>query len=253
MSTYEIKNSVHYYEINIQRQASPMAVLNFFEETAVRQSEACGYGIGRLIDQGLIWILTNWSINMERYPGWMENVLVETRVCKFERFYAFREFKIRDEQNNILGTAVSRWIFYDLNRNRPVRVPLEIAEAFGVNHQKNEDIKFAGIEIPDSYDPGMEFRVRLSDIDTNNHVNNTRYVEWMLEAVPFPIHQAFFPASLEVAYKKEAVYGEDVLSEVKQEPDLPGHLKFCHRITEKVTGAELARAITLWKKALTHK
>lgn len=63
MSTYEIKNSVHYYEINTQRQASPMAVLNYFEETAVRQSEACGYGIGRLIDQCLIWILTNWSIN----------------------------------------------------------------------------------------------------------------------------------------------------------------------------------------------
>lgn len=53
---------------------------------------------------------------------------------------------------------------------------------------------------------------------------------------------------MEVAYKKGAVYGEDVLSEVKQEPDLPGHLRFCHRITEKVTGAELARVITLWKK-----
>jgi len=226
-----------------------MAVLNYFEETAVRHSEACGYGIGRLIDKGLAWILTNWSVHMERYPAWMENVIVETRVLNFERFYAFRKFKISDEHNNLLGFADSRWIFYDFNRNRPVRVPEEIAEAFGVKNQKNEGIKFPEIEIADSYGPGLEFRVRLSDIDTNNHVNNTRYVEWMLEAVPCHIHQEFFPASLEVAYKKEAVYGAHVLSEVKRETGLPEHLKFSHRITDKVSGAELARATTLWRKS----
>ena len=54
MNTYTTTNYVHYYEINSQRQASPVTVLSYFEETAVRQSEACGYGIGRLMDKGLI-------------------------------------------------------------------------------------------------------------------------------------------------------------------------------------------------------
>jgi medium-chain acyl-[acyl-carrier-protein] hydrolase len=125
---YEMKNHVHFYEINIQRQASPVTILNYFEETAARQSEECGYGIGKLLCRGLIWVLTNWSMQMVRYPGWMEKVLVETRVCSFERFYAFREFKIRDKNNEILGTAASQWIYYDLDRNRPVRVPPEIIE-----------------------------------------------------------------------------------------------------------------------------
>ena len=80
MNTYTTTNYVHYYEINSQRQASPVTVLNYFEETAVRQSEACGYGIGRLMDKGLIWILTYWSVRMNRYPVWMEKVLAETRV-----------------------------------------------------------------------------------------------------------------------------------------------------------------------------
>jgi medium-chain acyl-[acyl-carrier-protein] hydrolase len=29
-----------------------------------------------------------------------------------------------------------------------------------------------------------EFKVRNSDLDLNNHVNNTRYAQWILDAVP---------------------------------------------------------------------
>ena len=251
MNTYSTTNSVHYYEINTQRQASPVTVLNYFEETAIRQSEECGCGIDRLMDKGLIWILTNWSVRMNRYPGWMENVLVETRVLKFERFYALRNFTIRNEKNSILGSAFSRWILYDIHRNRPVRVPSEIAEAFMVNGGKDNQsnsITLPEVEVADSYGPGLEFRVRLSDIDTYNHVNNTRYVEWILEAVPFKIHQEFYPASLEISYRKETVYGAYVLSETRQEPEVSGTLKIYHRIRDKAAGAELARAVTVWKK-----
>ena len=251
MNTYTTTNYVHYYEINSQRQASPVTVLNYIEESAVRLSEACGYGSGRLMDKGLIWILTYWSVRMNRYPVWMENVLVETRVLKFERFYAFREFTISNENNSTLGSAVSRWILYDIHRNRPVRVPSEIAEAFKVNCGKDNQgnsIILPEVEVAETYEPGLEFRVRLSDIDTYNHVNNTRYVEWMLEAVPFEIHQEFYPASLEISYRKETVYGAYVLSEARQEPEVSGTIKIYHRIRDKAAGAELARAVTVWKK-----
>jgi acyl-ACP thioesterase len=110
--------------------------------------------------------------------------------------------------NSILGSAFSRWILYDIHRNRPVRVPSEIAEAFMVNGGKDNQsnsITLPEVEVADSYEPGLEFRVRLSDIDTYNHVNNTRYVEWILEAVPFKIHQEFYPASLEISYRKSNV------------------------------------------------
>ena len=62
----------------------------------------------RAVDgQGVNLILTNWLVRMNRYTRLMENVLVETRVLKFERFYAFREFTISNENNSTLGSAVS--------------------------------------------------------------------------------------------------------------------------------------------------
>ncbi|MDD2553272.1 MAG: thioesterase [Desulfotomaculaceae bacterium] len=83
MNKFEMKNRDHYYEINSHRLASPVTLLNYIEEVAVRHSEACGYGLSKLMSRGLIWILTNWSIQIERYPSWMENVLVETKVFIF--------------------------------------------------------------------------------------------------------------------------------------------------------------------------
>jgi acyl-ACP thioesterase len=249
MSAYKMCNHVHYYEINSSRQASPITVLKYFEEVAARQSEECGYGLGELMSRGLIWILTNWSMQVLRYPGWMEDIFVETRVCSFERFYAFREFKITDKNKNVLATAVSRWIFYDLNRNRPVRVPPEISVAFGVEHTQVGVNKFPEIGVVKSCEHRIEFRVRLSDIDMYRHVNNTRYVEWMLEAVPVHIHHEYFPASLEVAYKKETVYGAQIISYAEQISQNNGHIEFLHIVADKATGAELARAVTIWRKS----
>jgi acyl-ACP thioesterase len=250
LSIFQTKNHVHYYEINNHRQATPVTVLNYFEEAAVRQSEECGCGVGKLIGRGLIWVLTNWSMQMVRYPGWMEEVLAETRVCRFERFYAFRQFYIRDKNNNLLGSADTQWIFYDLNRNRPVRVPPEIIEAFGVDPGLTAVCNFPVIGTAASYEHRMEFGVRISDIDMNRHVNNTRYVEWMLEAVPIHVHREYFPAAIEIAYKKETMYGAQVVSEINQKSHNYECMEFLHKITDKATGAELARAATLWKKAV---
>ena len=36
-----------------------------------------------------------------------------------------------------------------------------------------------------------EFQVRRSDIDTNDHINNTKYVEWVLEAIPQDVYDKF--------------------------------------------------------------
>lgn len=249
MRTFEIKNQVHYYEINSHRLASLVTVLNYFEEAAARHSEACGYGLGKLMSQGQIWVLTNWSIQMRQYPGWMKEVLVDTKVFSFERFYAYREFRIRDKDKRVMGTASSRWIFYDINRNRPVRVPPDIAAAFGVEREQLADFNYPEIETTESHEQKLQFRVRLSDIDMYRHVNNTRYVEWMLEAVPEHIHREYLPYQVDAAYKKETVYGARVISCACQRPGNNGDIGFLHSIKDKESGSELARAATSWKRA----
>ena len=54
------------------------------------------------------------------------------------------------------------------------------------------------------------FQVRHSDIDTNMHVNNVKYVAWALETIPKDIVLSCELKNIKVTYIKETTYGETV-------------------------------------------
>ena len=92
----------------------------------------------------------------------------------------------------------------------------------------------------------QKFLVRRSDIDTNGHVNNSNYLQWMLEVVPEDIYQNDHLASLEIQYKKETTYGSSIRSKCLIE-DLDPLQPVCrHVILGEDSGQELAIGKTMW-------
>lgn len=246
MNSFRTVFSIPYYEINIHREAGPVAVLNYLEEAAIRHSEKVGCGIDRLLERGQGWMLTRWSLFMTRYPRWNQTIDIETWPSKFERFYATREFRITGEDGKVLGVATSQWIFYDLRRKKPVRIPVEIMESYGSAPLRMVEDSFSELPFAGYTHSQQAFDVRLSDIDAYGHANNTRYVEWMMETVPLLTHQLFYPAVLEVCYKKEVTFGAAVISEITELEINPGEKRFLHRILNNQDGTELVRARSLW-------
>jgi medium-chain acyl-[acyl-carrier-protein] hydrolase len=53
-----------------------------------------------------------------------------------------------------------------------------------------------------------QFQVRNSDIDMNQHVNNTRYAQWVLDAIPFSSHSRFNLKEYEVNFIAETKAGD---------------------------------------------
>ncbi len=261
MNSFKTIIPVHYFELNNHREASPVAVLNYLEETAIRHSETVGCGIDRLLDEGKGWVLTRWSVNITDYPLWNESVAIETWPSSFHRFYATREFRTTGPGGRLLGVATSLWVFLDLNRKRPVRIPDFIQNAYGKNPVRMIEDGFPDLPGMDKPENSLSFRVRLSDIDSNNHVNNTRYAEWILEAAPLSLHRDFRLSTMEIAYKKETGYGSSVISECAAAEyaaaeyaavehtaaGFPGTEQILlHRILDSGTGTELVRARTVW-------
>jgi len=246
MNSFKTTFPIHYYEVNNHREASPVAVLNYLEETAVRHSDTVGCGIDRLQEENKGWVLTRWSVNIKKYPSRNETAVIETWPSNFHRFYATREFRITGAGGFLLGMATSLWVFLDLNRKRPVRIPDFIQNAYGANPDRMIDDDFSDIPELDKPEGSLSFRVRLSDIDSNNHVNNTRYAEWMLEAAPLYLHTDFRLSALEIAYKKETGYGSSVISEYAAAESSGTGEALLHRILDSDTGTELVRARTVW-------
>lgn len=242
---------VHYYEVNFRQELTVLALLNYLEETAIAHSEAVGYGVTRLQEQGYGWILNQWQLQMEQFPRRGEKITIQTWPSRFERFYGEREFLVRNEQDAIIARASSLWIFFHLQKRRPVRIPPEIGEAYSLFPEKGVSDSFP------EWDQSMmreiehqEFMIRRSDIDTNHHVNNAKYVEWMLETVPEDVYRSYRLDSLEVAYKKECTYGQIITACTCTEEETRTEQKaqYVHRISENKEGQPLALARTRWSK-----
>lgn len=237
---------IFYFQIDQQGDASPITILGFLEDCATSHSEAVGIGIDYLISQRTCWVLNRWKLQMNRYPHLGEKITVETYPSNFERFYGRREFNIRDSQGSLLGQASSLWIYLNIDKRRPTRIPSNVASQYGLSEMLEENEPFRDlVEITDVHSE-ISFHVRRSDIDTNGHVNNTRYAEWMLEGIAEDIMGEYRLYQLEVIYKKETKYGVDVLSQCQKTESVEP--KYLHRIVDRSSGTELACGSTVWVK-----
>jgi len=240
------KFEVRYYEVNKLQEVAPVFILNYLEETAIAHTESVGLGIDRLKSEGIGWILNRWSLEINSYPHWNDIVEVETWAADFDRFFATREFCIRDSSGSIIGKASSRWIFLDITKKRPSRIPAHIADAYGIYPQRMLDDPFEKLNPPNSTDFEKEFHIRKSDIDTNEHVNNASFVSWCLETVPSDVYESCRLYTLEIEYKKEARYGSDICSVCKNGSESPSKHIFLHSVRKKDDSTDLAFAVTTW-------
>jgi acyl-ACP thioesterase len=239
---------IHYHEVDPEEQATPLTLLYYLEDAAIAHSESVGNGVAQIKAEGLAWILNRWHLQMDRYPILGEKVIIETWPSSFERFYGRREFLIRAMTQEIIGRATSLWIFYNIATKRPCRIRSEFGEVYGLDPLRAIDDPFDPLQaIGAGTEEGeQEFSVRRSDIDTNGHVNNANYLQWMLEVVPEDIYQNNHLASLEIQYKKETTYGSSIRSKCLIER-LDRLKPVCrHVILGEDSGQELALAKMVW-------
>jgi len=245
---YRMEFMVHYHEVNPEEQATPLTLLYFLEDAAIAHSESVGYGLSQVKAEGLAWVLNRWHLQMEQYPRLGEKVIIETWPSSFERFYGRREFLIRNMTQEIIGRATSLWIFYNIATKRPSRISSEFGIVYGLDPLRAIDDSFEPLQ---GFEAGAEkceqdFSVRRSDIDTNGHVNNANYLQWMLEVVPEGIYQTNQLASIEIQYKKETTYGSSIRSKC-QIVGSDGLQPVCrHVILSDDSVQELAIAKTVW-------
>lgn len=244
--TAENEYLIHYYEIDYKKRCLITSIINYFQDMAILQSEELGLGIDYLKENNIFWVLYKWDINIKRYPVFDETVKVRTWPSSFLKFHAYRQFEMYDRHGEIIATGNTMWLLLNGGTKRPVKVPEEICKRYGVDQSSGKAQEFEDIEKMEAVDDEKLFQVRYSDIDTNLHVNNVKYVDWALETVPLDIVRDWSLERLMVTYKKEAEYGKNIksLSQIQNNGD---SIVCLHRI-EDMEGKELTLLKSIWKK-----
>ena len=236
---------LRYFEMNKLGLATPTIILGLLEETAADHSYSIDHSLFDLVKKNVGWVLVSGVLQMERYPNYKEKITIRTWLSSYSSIKGYRENIIYDENHNIIGRAKGLWVFFDIEKRRPIPIFNEIKEKWSYFNEDSisENIKNK-ISAVDFAHYTNQFRVNKYDTDMNKHVNNIRYLQWVIESIPEDIYENYFLHKIDGRFISEAQYGDTVLSLTKQ---LETKDTFAHTI--KIDGSDkvCATAKTLWK------
>ena len=234
---------IHSYEMDVKGKASLPMLCKFMQESAYHHAENLGFGFSHLMKKNLFWVLVNQKIKMDSYPRWGEKISIFTWPSGKGRLSYFRDFKIFDSNSRLIGIATTTWYAIDLEKRRPRRLEdyfdfNPVAGDF-VFHERPDRLK--NIEFLESY---RTFQTGYYDLDINDHVNNVRYIEWILECFPLDFHKTHQLKEIEINYMTEAVYGDSISASINE---IKSNI-FSHYLLSSEDERELCRAKTTWQK-----
>lgn len=212
---YQFKSRVRYSECNAKAEITLPALVNYLQDCCTFQSEDMHVGVDYLKENHVAWMLSSWQIIVKRYPKMGENITVSTWAYDFKGFYGYRNFKIEDEAGNVLSYADSIWIFLDTDSGKPKRISKDMLEAYVLEEPYPMEKTNRKIQLQEDLIEMETFPVQKFHIDTNNHVNNEKYILMAMEYLPEQIKID----GVRVEYKKAAVLGDMIHPFVKKEKD----------------------------------
>jgi acyl-ACP thioesterase len=169
-------------DVDRNKRVTAKHLLEILQDMATQHADALGIGFDALRPLGKVWVLSKIRIDLLKSTMQGDTVSVKTWPLAPNRFYADRAFAASDNVGNGVFTAYSRWCILD-NASRLAVDPQFTNELFGGEYL-GEVISnnFAKVNFDDTFTLVYNKTVRFCDLDINNHVNNTNYAVFAVNA-----------------------------------------------------------------------
>ena len=234
---------IHSYEVDLTMKLRFAALNRYMQESAWKNAEQLGFGFSALIQRNLAWVLTRIVTSVDHLPGWNESIRMTTWPSGKDTVFAFRDFQFFDTSGIELGRAATSWCVIDLRTRKPVL----IRDAF--DHDLAELDKQMFTERPAKLAEITRTDLRWStivgyqDLDVNEHVTNSRYIDWIFESFEIDFLKKHRVKNLAINFQAEALYGHEITVQTERLSDL----EYRHVILQKHNQLEICRARTFWK------
>ncbi|TKY73229.1 Palmitoyl-acyl carrier protein thioesterase [Spatholobus suberectus] len=256
--------SIRSYEIGADKTASIETLMNHLQETALNHVKTAGLlgdGFGatpEMCKKNLIWVVTRMQVVVDRYPTWGDVVQVDTWVSASGKNGMHRDWLVRDiKTGETLTRASSVCVMMNKVTRRLSKIPEEVRGEIGSHFVDSAPVvEEDNRKLPKLDDTANFIRTGLSprwnDLDVNQHVNNVKYVGWILESAPQLLLENHELCAMTLEYRRECGRNSvlDSLTDVSG-ADV-GNLADtgffeCKHLLRLEDGAEIVRGRTQWR------
>ena len=176
--------------------------------TAEEQDSSLGLSQKYLQKKNMAWVTTKYFIHVYNFPNLIKYFWATSVPTVYNRFLAYRNLNIFNPNREKIVEIKSEWTLIDLKKRRMMPIPKFIINKYiNYNPQIKKGISnFPRIKKPQGVSLRKNYYVKPSDIDTNGHVHNTKYIDWILA----PYDKKYKNGNFSIKYIKEVHLGETV-------------------------------------------
>lgn len=211
---FEMRHQVTYYECDPRGSLTLGMLINLVVLASGAQADTLGVGTEMTKQAGGGWVITNYEIAVTAYPHIGDTIILGTRATSYNKYFAFREFWLKNEAGEELAHIKGIFVFMNLTTRKMVPIPDVVIEPYHSAPVK----RIPRLQRPDELTSDQiamqkDYQVRYFDIDSNLHVNNAHYFDWMLDVLGADFLKTHTLTKMTIKYEREVRYGDLVQSE----------------------------------------
>ena len=217
--TFSKDYTITCYEADANQLMRPTAMLDLMQEAANVNASTLGFGYDEMINSNTAWVLSRTHVKFINTPKWRDEVNLKTWHKGVSKLFYLRDFILSDKEGNPLVLATTSWLIIDMNTRRLVRNSDLALSDTAMDAIADPADK---VVVPVDVEPELvrKHPITWSEIDTNGHVNNVKYVVWAIDAVKPEDIKARPLKELLINYDAEVMPGDVVkISRVRQETE----------------------------------
>jgi medium-chain acyl-[acyl-carrier-protein] hydrolase len=210
------KHKIASYQMDLKGQATLPVINNLFQEIAGNHAEANGFGFTNMLKNGHIWVLTRMKTEIAKYPQWNEEIFVKTWIRNREKLFSERAFQLVNKHEEVMATALTSWMLIDLIHHKPKTLDTIKLKINIFPNDRAVQTELKKIPSVDRVKYTRSHEVLFDDIDVNQHVNNVKYIEWILASFPYEFRKSHNVSEFETNFTSELKYGHKVNIHIEQ-------------------------------------
>lgn len=200
--TNEFKISLS--NITYHNYISTKGLLGILQDTAEMHSASIGVGVTDIENTKRSWAIINWKVKIIERPKYGDILTVKTWSRYSTKLYCYRDFEILNENGDIVAIATSKWILIDAETGKIAKIDENLIAKYLPEDKSVFNIaELPKMQEPENYIRSVAYKVRKSDIDVNNHVNNLNYIDMAIEVETDDVSIVNTCTEFEILYKHQ--------------------------------------------------
>jgi medium-chain acyl-[acyl-carrier-protein] hydrolase len=243
-SVWQDEIFVRSYDVDNTGRLRLSSLFNYFQETAGNHATHLGAGYEVLQNLGLFWVLSRAKVRVHRLPVWGETVRLTTWPKSVDGVLFVRDFNLTSDKHGPLVDSSTGWLLLDAKAYKP-HMPDALPANLPPNlHGYALDEPLRKIRPLNDLKAVYERKVLASDLDVNHHVNNARYIDWIMDCYSPDEGASKTVGTMQVNYVGETTFGDEVrlfkAEEASRDTDyIEG--------VDGVKGSKVVQAVIEWK------